>query len=221
LGARFSRTEEGLLSSDQEFEVLRYSVEDDKKEMNMITIIKMTLWQRIRISAVLSSLLLAGTAFGQTKTLTGKTEVVTGTVEAIQADTRIITVKGPKGNYVDMEVPKESKKFDNLKVGDKVTARYYENLILRLKAPGEPEPDTAKEAVTPSLGSKPGGTYAKQRTITAVIDAIDPKVPSISFKGPNGWAYSSRVADKKALSKVKVGDRVEMTWTAALMVSME
>jgi hypothetical protein len=195
-------------------------VEDKKKEMSMIPI-KMTLCQRIRISTVLSSLLLAATAFGQTKTLTGKTEVVTGTIEAIQADTRIITVKGPKGNYIDMEVPKESKKFANLKVGDKVTARYYENLILRLKAPGEAEPDTAKEALTPSLGSKPGGTFATQRTITAVIDAIDPKVPSISFKGPNGWAYSSRVADKKALAKVKVGDRVEMTWTAALMISME
>ena len=187
----------------------------------MITIIKMTLRQRIRISAILLSMLLAATAFGQTKTLTGKTEVVTGTVEAIQADTRIVTVKGPKGNYIDIEVPKESKKFANLKVGDKVTVRYYENLILRLKAPGEAEPDTAKEALTPSLGSKPGGTLATQRTITAVIDAIDPKVPSISFKGPNGWAYSSRVADKKALSKVKVGDRVEMTWTAALMISME
>ena len=187
----------------------------------MTTIIKTSMKQWIPISTVLSALLLAAGAFGQTKTLTGKTEVVTGTVEAIQADTRIITVKGPKGNYVDIEVPKESKKFANLKVGDKVTARYYENLILRLKAPGEKEPNTAETALTPSLGSKPGGTFAKQRTITAVIDAIDPKVPSISFKGPNGWAYSSRVADKKALSKVKVGDRVEMTWTAALMVSME
>ena len=109
----------------------------------MTTIIKTSMKQWIPISTVLSALLLTAGAFGQTKTLTGKTEVVTGTVEAIQADTRIITVKGPKGNYVDMEVPKESKKFANLKVGDKVTARYYENLILRLKAPGEAEPDTA------------------------------------------------------------------------------
>ena len=182
---------------------------------------KMSMKQWTLISAVLLSLLLAAMAFGQSKTLTGKTQVVTGTVEAIQADTRIVTVKGPKGNYVDIEVPETSKKFSNLKVGDQVTVRYYENLILRLKAPGEKETDTATSAVTPSQGSKPGGTAAKQRTITAVIDAIDPKVPSISFKGPNGWAYSSRVADKKALAKVKVGDRIEMTWTTALMVSLE
>lgn len=187
----------------------------------MRTTLKMSMTTGTLLSAAALAILLGATAFGQSKTLTGKTQVITGTVEAIQKDTRIVTVKGPEGNYVDMEVPKDSMKFDNLKVGDKVTVRYYENLILRLKAPGEKDTDTATGAVTPSLGSKPGGTAAKQRTITAVIDAIDLKVPSISFKGPNGWAYTSRVADKKALAKVKVGDRIEMTWTTALMVSLE
>jgi hypothetical protein len=47
------------------------------------------------------------------------------------------------------------------------------------------------------------------------------KVPSISFKGPNGWAYSSKVQDKDALSKVKVGDKVDITWTEALLVSFD
>jgi hypothetical protein len=31
--------------------------------------------------------------------------------------------------------------------------------------------------------------------------------------------YSSRVSDKGALAKVKAGDRVDITWTEALMVS--
>ena len=52
-----------------------------------------------------------------------------------------------------------------------------------------------------------GATAATQRTITATITNIDPKIPSISFSGPNGWKYSSRVEDKEALKKVKVGDR--------------
>jgi hypothetical protein len=58
-----------------------------------------------------------------------------------------------------------------------------------------------------------------QRTITAKITAIDPKVPSISFTGPNGWNYSTRVQDKAALAKVKEGDRVDITWTAAAVVA--
>jgi len=46
-------------------------------------------------------------------------------------------------------------------------------------------------------------------------------VPSISFSGPNGWKYSSRVEDKAALAKVKVGDRMDITWTLAVLISAE
>ena len=58
-------------------------------------------------------------------------------------------------------------------------------------------------------------------TITATITAIDPKAPSITFTGPNGWKYTSRVEDTKALAKVKVGDKVDIIWTEAMLVSLE
>ena len=57
--------------------------------------------------------------------------------------------------------------------------------------------------------------------MTAVVDAIDPKVPSISFKGPQGWTYSRKVLDKNVLKQVKVGDRVDFTWTEAMIVSVD
>jgi hypothetical protein len=65
------------------------------------------------------------------------------------------------------------------------------------------------------------GTVAAQRTITATITEIDPKMPSATFKGPNGWSYSSRVQDTKALAKVKVGDQFDITWTEAMIVSLD
>ena len=55
--------------------------------------------------------------------------------------------------------------------------------------------------------------------ITATITAIDPKIPSISLSGPNNWKYSSRVEDKDALKQVKVGDRLDIIWTEAVMLS--
>ena len=42
-----------------------------------------------------------------------------------------------------------------------------------------------------------------------------------TFSGPNGWKYSSRVRDAKALSTVKVGDKIDITWTTALLVSLQ
>ena len=55
----------------------------------------------------------------------------------------------------------------------------------------------------------PGGTRAKQMTITATITAIDPAAPSITFTGPRGLKYSSMVQDPAALATVKVGDKVD------------
>ena len=46
-------------------------------------------------------------------------------------------------------------------------------------------------------------------------------VPSITFKGPNGFNYTSRVQDTTALAKVKVGDRVDIVWTEAKLLSLE
>ena len=157
----------------------------------------------------------------QSKTLTGETVTVTATVEAINASTRTLTLKGPKGNYVDVEAGPDVKRFDEIKVGDKITAKYYENLVVRLQQPGEKAKNTDADAVTPGAGARPGGTVANQRTITATITEIDPKVPSITFTGPNNWKYSSKVEDKAALAKVKVGDKVDITWTAAMLISLE
>ena len=155
------------------------------------------------------------------KTVTGDVRTTTGTVEAIEKASREVTIKKTDGTYTTVEIPEGAKRFDTMKIGDKVNIRYYENMVLRLKAPGEKDTDTGAAALTPAPGSGPSGTVAKQRTITATITAIDPAVPSITFSGPNGWKYSSRVQDKKALAKVKVGDKVEITWTAATLVSFD
>jgi Cu/Ag efflux protein CusF len=157
----------------------------------------------------------------QSKTIPGEATTITATVEAIDATTRTLTVKGPGGNFVPITVPKSVERFSEIKVGDTITARYYDNIVIRLKPAGEAAVDTTSESVTKGTGASPAGTAATQRTITATIVAIDNKVPSITFKGEKvNWTYSSRVADKASLAKVKVGDRVDITWTEALMVSV-
>jgi Cu/Ag efflux protein CusF len=164
---------------------------------------------------------IAGTALAQMKALTGETQTISATVEAINVTTRTLTMKGPKGNFMDIVVPEAVKRFSEIKVGDTLTARYYENLVIRKKLPGEKDVDTAAEGVTPGGTAKPAGTAAKQRTITATITALDPKVPSITLSGPNKWTYSARIEDKKVLDQVKVGDKVDLTWTEALLLEFE
>src|SRR3954452_4410421 len=168
------------------------------------------------VAVMAASAVVAG---AQVKTIPGKTESVTATVEAIDAPRREVTVKKPDGKYEVIYVPQNVKRFDDLKVGDKVTAKYYENIVLQVKAPGSKAVDTAQNAVTRAEGA--AGTAAHQRTITATIAAIDMNVPSITFTGPHDWNYSTRVQDKKALANVKVGDKVDITWTEAMLLSLD
>jgi len=173
------------------------------------------------VAGLALTLALAVPAAAQVKTITGEQRTTTATIDAIEQSTREVTFKKPDGTHTTVRVPPDVTRFSSLKVGDTITARYYENLVVRLKLPGEAAVNTSADAITPAAGAKPGGTAAAQRTITATITAIDQNVPSITFAGPNGWSYSSKVQDKNALAKVKVGDKVDITWTDALLISFD
>ena len=170
-------------------------------------------------AAVLVSM--ARNAMAQAKTVSQEMKTESAIVEAIEASSRTLTLKKPDGTYVTTVVSPEVKRFGEIKVGDKVNVRYYENVVVRVKAPGEADVDTGGKAATPAEQVMPGGTKAKQRTITATITAIDPNLPTVTFTGPNGWKYTSKVQDKEALAKVKVGDKVDIVWTEAVLVSLE
>ena len=173
-------------------------------------------------AAVLVAIAAASVGAGaQTKTIPFKTESQTLTIEAIDFATREVTAKKADGTYQSLYVPASIKRFDSLKIGDKVSVKYYENLVLQVKKPGEPAVDTSSFKTVPAEGGAMAGTMARQRTVTVTIAAIDMAVPSITFTGPKDWKYSSRVQDKEALSKVKVGDKVDITWTEAAVVAIE
>jgi hypothetical protein len=170
-------------------------------------------------AAVLVSM--AHTAMAQTKTVRSEMRTETGTVEAIELSTRTVTLKKPDGTFVQTVAGPDIQRLGEIKIGDTVNVRYYENVIVRLKQPGEPDVVSGAKGTTGSEQVLPGGTRAKQLTITATITAIDPNTPSITFTGPNGWKYTSKVQDTEALAKVKVGDKVDIVWTEAVLVSVE
>ena len=68
--------------------------------------------------------------------LTTQTTVV-GTVTAIDAKTRMVTVRGPEGNEVDLKV-QDPAKLKNLKKGDLVKATYTEALAISVTEQAKP-----------------------------------------------------------------------------------
>jgi len=179
--------------------------------------------KRLVVGIVAAGVLMsvARTAMAQAKTVSSEVRTETAIVESIDPQTRAITLKKADDTVVTVVAGPEITRFAEIKVGDKVTAKYYETMVVRVKQPGESEVDSRARGTTGAGQELPGGTKARQRTIPATITKIDMETPSISFTGPSGWTYSSKVQDKEALAKVKVGDKVELVWTEAVLVSIE
>jgi Cu/Ag efflux protein CusF len=178
---------------------------------------------RTTAAMVACALVLSGgnEARAQVKIVPGEQTTTSATVEAVDEAARKLTIRTAKGEMRTIIVPAEATRLSEVKPGDTITATFYDNMVMRLKQPSEPDVDTRQlDVVTPGNAARPGGTSASQQTMTATIDAIDLNEPSISFKGPKDWKYRTRVQDKNALQQVKVGDRVDITWTEATLVKV-
>jgi Cu/Ag efflux protein CusF len=68
-----------------------------------------------------------------------KGTTVTATVEAVDVATRHVTLKGPKGDTVTMQV-KDPKYLEGVKPGDQVTAQYTEALAIAVQPAGPKMP---------------------------------------------------------------------------------
>jgi hypothetical protein len=148
---------------------------------------------------------------------------ISAQVVAIDKTTRTVTLKGPKGNVVDIVAGEQVKNFDQIKVGDLVVARYAQALTLELRktrgASGEAV--VKEEAAKAKAGEKPAVAGARSVTLLADVIAVDPKASTITLKGPKGNEVTLDVRNPEQFKVVKKGDQVEVTYTEALALSVE
>ena len=115
-----------------------------------------------------------------------QTVKITATVTAINAASRTLTLKGPQGREVRLNVGPEVKNFAQLKVGDQVNAEYFEALTLELK-----KGSTAIVSRTEQTGmgrakpgERPAAVAGRQVTVTAEVVDVDAKTQTVTLRGP-------------------------------------
>jgi Cu/Ag efflux protein CusF len=161
-------------------------------------------------------------AFAQKPVTHGDVVEMTAEIVAIDHDARLITLEDEDGESETIFAGLEVKRFDDLKVGDKVTFRYYESIVSQIRKPGDSAPAPSGDpTLVRGTGPKPSATLSQQATATVTITALDPKVSSVTVKTEDGRTMSFKVEDKKNLEGVKVGDRVDITYTAAVMITVK
>jgi Cu/Ag efflux protein CusF len=147
---------------------------------------------------------------------------VTATVTKIDHQTRAVTLKTEDGRELSFVASEDVKNLPQVQVGDLVTATYAEALAYEVKKGGQAAaPVSVVAGGTANAGMKPEGAIARQTSVTVEITAIDPKVPSVTFKGPAGNIRTIKVKHPEKLEGVKVGDTVEITYTEAFALKVE
>jgi hypothetical protein len=192
---------------------------------------------RSTITLVVIAAALATTAFAQTPDAKGGTivtsepgrasivEAATMSAQVVGLDkaTRTVTLKGPKGNVVDVVAGEEVKNFDQIKLGDFVVARYVQALTLELRKTKVKagEPTVTEGAMRAKPGERPAGAVGREVTAIADVIGVDPKKSTITLKGPRGNVVTLNVLNPDQFKVVKKGDQIEVTYTEALAMSVE
>ncbi len=168
-------------------------------------------------------------ASGQENVVNGKPGVIEAvvmklqaTVETIDHESRKVTLKGPEGKTVTIDVEERVKNLPQVEVGDMVTIEYVEAVSIQVFAEGEIEPGSNAVAaeVSAELGQKPAGVEMEEITVVATIEAIDKAQQLVTLKGAAGNSKTVKARNPENLEKVNVGDKVMITYTTVLGISV-
>ena len=147
---------------------------------------------------------------------------VRGWIDAIDKTNQTVTLKGPRGGTVTLDV-KDPKKLDAVAVGDPVIAAFIEALALQVKkVPGATPGVSVTEArIASTPGEPPSGAVGREVVVTTTITKVDRKAQTVTIKGPRGNTETIKVKDATNLKGVEAGDVAELTYTQALAVTLD
>lgn len=157
-----------------------------------------------------------GVAVSETVTLTAK-------VVGVNPSNRIVTLAEPDGKLVDIVAGDEVRDFNQIKVGDSVTATFYQSVALYLGAPGTKPEIAATESMTSAeKDDKPSAMAVGTIDVSAVVMGLDKPKRLVTLQTPEGKLVTSKVDPSvDTFDSVKVGDTIHARITRAVAISVE
>jgi hypothetical protein len=142
----------------------------------------------------------------------------TAKVDRIERSTRVVTLHGEGNAIQSVYVDPAVKAFDELKVGDVVTVRYVESVVVRVRRDAKLSDvrDSTEEA------RKAGNRdVIEQLKAVVTVEDVDPQGHSITYRTKDGQKMMRVVDDKKLVEGLHPGDRIEVTRTRERAISIE
>ena len=148
---------------------------------------------------------------------------VSAVVEAIDHETRIVTVRKADGEELTFTASEEARNLGQVSVGDTLIAEYVESIDIQVFANNGMEPEAAAAAAVARTkeGDMPGFAAMEQTVITATVEDINIEANTFKLKGPDGSVNEYTARNPQNLKRSKVGDLVVITRTDAVAVVVE
>ncbi len=146
-----------------------------------------------------------------------------GKVLSVDAATRTVVVEGERGGLVEIQAPKDSPNFEQIQVGDPVSATYVESIAIAIAPVPDAQPGVSKmvDVATAPKGATPGATIAERIELRAVVKAVDTENRKVTLDVPGGGERTLKVANGIDVEKIKVGEQVSVALTRALAISID
>ena len=154
---------------------------------------------------------------------TSQTVVLTAVVEAINHETREVTLRGPEGGTVSFVASEDARNLGQVKVGDIVMAEYVQSMTIEVFANDGTEPGAGGLTVAgrSEEGEMPALTAIDALVVTATVEEINLEANTFKLKGPTGEIKEYEARNPENLKKAEVGDLVVITYTEAVAISVE
>lgn len=152
-----------------------------------------------------------------------QTVTISAMVEAINHETREVTLRGPEGNSVSFVASEEARNLDQVSVGDVVNAKYVESISVDVFANDGTEPGSGGLTVAgrSEKGEMPGVAVMDATVVTATVEEINIEANTFKLKGPDGEIEEYTARNPENLKKAAVGDLVVITYTESIALSVE
>ena len=166
---------------------------------------------------VILSLLALGGVTQAPNTVTRATTTV-ATVDRIDRSRRVLTTRSADNVIRPLSVDPSIKAFDDLNVGDVITVRFTESVVVEVR----PNAKMTKLEDTTAAAQEAGdATVVQQQKRVVTIEDIDSQGLFVSYRTSDNTRAVRPVQNKELLKGLKRGDRIEITLTLARAISIE
>jgi hypothetical protein len=152
-------------------------------------------------------------------------KTIAATIEAINFETREVTLKGRLGNVFTVTADPQIVRLNEFKVGDEIVLDYAVSMAAEIRPP------TAEEKAKPYVVTKDASKAAATETpgvegykiVEAVVtvEGLDRQTQTVTIKGPKGNYVTVKVKDPTTIEKLKLGDTAVVVYSESFALRLE